>query len=87
MDPRSACAEFNFPAVGLLDRGGNWEAFIKQVPTCHFLLCGVHSYIGYCIAPAGMEDAERPWLKDFVHTPAAKDPEPGATRLRPLIYV
>lgn len=37
--------------------------------------------------PAGMEAGERPWLKPFVHTPAARDPEPGATRKRPLIYV
>ncbi|PSC68519.1 exostosin-like glycosyltransferase [Micractinium conductrix] len=35
----------------------------------------------------GMEDGERPWLKPFVHTPAARDPEPGHTRKRPLIYV
>lgn len=29
----------------------------------------------------------RPWIKPFAVTPAAEDPEPGATRLRPLIYV
>lgn len=29
----------------------------------------------------------RPWLKDLALTPAAEDPEPGSTRLRPLIYV
>jgi hypothetical protein len=34
-----------------------------------------------------MEAGERPWLKPVVHTPAARDPEPGATRKRPLIYV
>ena len=34
-----------------------------------------------------MEDGERPWLKPFVHTPVARDPEPGQTRKRPLIYV
>lgn len=34
-----------------------------------------------------MEEGERPWLKPFVHTPAAKDPQPGATRERPLIYM
>ena len=34
-----------------------------------------------------MEEKERPWLKDVTFTPAARDPEPGATRLRPLIYV
>lgn len=34
-----------------------------------------------------MEAGERPWLKPFVHTPTARDPEPGATRRRPLIYV
>ena len=34
-----------------------------------------------------MEEGERPWLKPFVHTPAAKDPEPGTTRKRPLIYM
>lgn len=34
-----------------------------------------------------MEDGDRPWLKPFVHTPAARDPEPGASRKRPLIYV
>ena len=33
-----------------------------------------------------MEDGERPWLKPHVHTPAARDPEPGTTRNRPLIY-
>ena len=37
--------------------------------------------------PAGMEEKERPWLKAHVHTPAARDPEEGATRKRPLIYV
>ena len=37
--------------------------------------------------PAGWEEKERPWLKPHVHTPAARDPEPGATRKRPLIYV
>lgn len=36
---------------------------------------------------AGMEDGERPWLKPHVHTPAARDPTPGETRKRPLIYV
>lgn len=36
---------------------------------------------------AGMEDGERPWLKPHVHTPAARDPKPGETRKRPLIYV
>lgn len=35
----------------------------------------------------GMEDGERPWLKPHVHTPAARDPTPGETRKRPLIYV
>ncbi|KAL4419203.1 hypothetical protein ABPG77_000597 [Micractinium sp. CCAP 211/92] len=35
----------------------------------------------------GMEDGERPWLKPHVRTPASKDPEPGATRKRPLIYI
>ena len=40
-----------------------------------------------CAPAAGMEDGERPWLKPHVHTPAARDPEPGATRKRPLIYV
>ena len=34
-----------------------------------------------------MEEGERPWLKPFVHTPAARDPKPGDTRKRPLIYV
>ena len=41
----------------------------------------------HCDLLAGMEDGERPWLKPFVHTPAARDPEPGHTRKRPLIYV
>ena len=36
---------------------------------------------------AGYEDGDRPWTKQFVDTPASRDPEPGATRLRPLIYV
>lgn len=36
---------------------------------------------------AGMEDKERPWLKLHVNTPAARDPEPDATRRRPLIYI
>ena len=36
---------------------------------------------------AGMEDGERPWLKPHVHTPAARDPKPGDTRKRPLIYI
>ncbi|KAI3432296.1 hypothetical protein D9Q98_003856 [Chlorella vulgaris] len=35
----------------------------------------------------GMEDGERPWLKPFVHTPAALEPAENATRKRPLIYV
>ncbi|EFN55367.1 hypothetical protein CHLNCDRAFT_52572 [Chlorella variabilis] len=35
----------------------------------------------------GYEDGDRPWTKQFVDTPASRDPEPGATRLRPLIYV
>ncbi|PSC76549.1 exostosin-like glycosyltransferase [Micractinium conductrix] len=30
---------------------------------------------------------ERPWIQDFMHTPAAQDFLPGATRKRPLIYV
>lgn len=34
-----------------------------------------------------MEEGERPWLKPFVHTPAAREPAEGATRRRPLIYV
>ncbi|KAI3432331.1 hypothetical protein D9Q98_003890 [Chlorella vulgaris] len=33
-----------------------------------------------------MEDGDRPWLKPFVHTPAAWDP-PLPTRKRPFIYV
>lgn len=32
-------------------------------------------------------EAEQPWLAEHVHTPAAMPPEPGATRLRPLIYI
>ena len=36
---------------------------------------------------AGLQEGERPWIKDLVHTPASKDPEPGATRKRPRIYV
>ncbi|KAL4428361.1 hypothetical protein ABPG75_002450 [Micractinium tetrahymenae] len=35
----------------------------------------------------GMEEGARPWLKPLVHTPAAKDPEPGSSRKRPLIYI
>ena len=35
---------------------------------------------------AGREE-ERPWIADHVHTPAARDFPPGATRKRPLIYV
>ncbi|PSC76174.1 exostosin-like glycosyltransferase [Micractinium conductrix] len=35
----------------------------------------------------GMEEGDRPWLKPHVHTPAARDPQPGQTRKRPLIYV
>ena len=41
-------------------------------------------------AVAGEEESlieSRPWLADHVRTPAGEDPEPGATRLRPLIYV
>jgi hypothetical protein len=34
-----------------------------------------------------MEEDERPWLRQLVHTPAAQDPPAGATRKRPLIYV
>lgn len=34
-----------------------------------------------------MEEGDRPWLKPHVHTPAARDPQPGQTRKRPLIYV
>lgn len=30
---------------------------------------------------------ERPWIADFVHTPAAQDFAPNATRKRPLIFV
>ncbi len=32
-------------------------------------------------------EKERPWLEELVHTPASWDPEPGAVRKRPLIYV
>ena len=39
------------------------------------------------VACAGMEEGDRPWLKPHVHTPAARDPQPGQTRKRPLIYV
>lgn len=35
----------------------------------------------------GYEETSRPWIKGQVHTPAAKDPAPGAARLRPLIWV
>ncbi|PSC76758.1 exostosin-like glycosyltransferase [Micractinium conductrix] len=35
----------------------------------------------------GMGEGERPWLRDVALAPASKDPEPGATRKRPLIYV
>lgn len=41
----------------------------------------------HVLLPSGMEDGERPWLKPHVRTPAARDPEPGATRKRPLIYM
>ncbi|KAL4427668.1 hypothetical protein ABPG75_001757 [Micractinium tetrahymenae] len=34
----------------------------------------------------GLEE-QRPWIKPFVHTPAARDFAPGETRKRPLIYV
>ncbi|PSC72923.1 exostosin-like glycosyltransferase [Micractinium conductrix] len=32
-------------------------------------------------------EAARPWIRDFVHTPAAREFPAGATRKRPLIYV
>lgn len=32
-------------------------------------------------------EKNRPWLKGHIETPAAEDPLPDATRLRPLIYV
>ena len=35
---------------------------------------------------AGREE-ERPWIAQHVHTPAARNFPPGATRKRPLIYV
>jgi hypothetical protein len=35
----------------------------------------------------GVEEGDRPWLKRYVHTPAARDPKPGETCKRPLIYV
>jgi hypothetical protein len=44
------------------------------------LLCMLWSLV------AGREE-ERPWIADHVHTPAARDFPPGATRKRPLIYV
>ncbi|KAK2080891.1 hypothetical protein QBZ16_000745 [Prototheca wickerhamii] len=34
----------------------------------------------------GLEES-RPWLRAHVETPASHDPAPGATRLRPLIWV
>ena len=36
---------------------------------------------------SGHEETNRPWIKGQVHTPAAKDPEPGEKRLRPRIWV
>jgi len=35
----------------------------------------------------GMEEGERPWLKDVVRSPASRDPPAGARKKRPLIYV
>ncbi len=61
-----------------------------QPPVCQqYVLTAAPSCASSNHAPlaAGMEDGERPWLKPHVRTPAAKDPEPGATRKRPLIYM
>jgi hypothetical protein len=38
------------------------------------------------LPPAGRE-VQRPWIAEHVHTPAAQDFPPGATRKRPLIYM
>ena len=34
----------------------------------------------------GLEES-RPWIRPHIETPASHDPAPGATRLRPLIWV
>ncbi|KFM24871.1 putative glucuronoxylan glucuronosyltransferase F8H [Auxenochlorella protothecoides] len=34
-----------------------------------------------------MENSTRPWIKQFVHTPAAREPGARGPRLRPLIWV
>lgn len=39
------------------------------------------------VAAAAGREQERPWIADHVHTPAARDFPPGATRKRPLIYM
>jgi hypothetical protein len=39
-----------------------------------------------CCPAAGMDGGDRPWLKSFVHMPAAWDP-PFLTRKRPFNYV
>ena len=62
---------------------------------CHLGFCKCHEgWFGHDCAyrMEGVEDGpgleeSRPWIRPHVETPASHDPTPGATRLRPLIWV
>ncbi|KAL4447245.1 hypothetical protein ABPG77_007278 [Micractinium sp. CCAP 211/92] len=66
-------------------RGECQVGFCKCHPGWHGIDCAHRSADADDSKP-GLE-AERPWIANLVHTPAAQDFPPGATRKRPLIYV
>lgn len=67
-------------------RGECLKGFCKCDPGWHGIDCA-HRSATPGVARQGRQASVQPWIAELVHTPAAQDPLPGATRRRPLIFV
>ena len=65
--------------------GGGFAAGGNSQGSLHALASRLSRNLVVCVC-AGHEQL-RPWIREHIHTPAAQDFPPGATRKRPLIYV
>ncbi|KAL4452535.1 hypothetical protein ABPG75_008197 [Micractinium tetrahymenae] len=66
-------------------RGECLHGYCKCDPGWHGIDCAHQSAFADASQPG--REAQRPWIAEHVHTPAARDFPPGATRKRPLIFV
>ncbi|KAL4452533.1 hypothetical protein ABPG75_008195 [Micractinium tetrahymenae] len=66
-------------------RGECLHGYCKCDPGWHGIDCAHQSAFADASQPG--REAQRPWTAEHVHTPAARDFPPGATRKRPLIFV